>query len=104
MRVLYIASFDASRHRGNLLISEPLLYEMGNIQLTVTPKEGLTYWKLVTALWGMRMSVQDHGMYFEWSFSIIITGAGEIGDGRLMEKRSGSVESGTKKDVAATRP
>ena len=47
----------------------------------------MNWWTWGTALWGMRMSVEDHGMYFEWKFKVITRELGEVGYGSLTERR-----------------
>lgn len=83
-KVLYEASFEACTHRGELLVSELLRFTADSVQLSLTPREGMTWWAWANALWGMRMMVKDHEMYFEWDFTVVNRRAGEIGYGKLV--------------------
>lgn len=85
--VLSVASFEAHTHRGELPLSTPLRFTAGNVQLAMMPREGMDWWAWGTALWGMRLSVQNHGMYFEWHFKVVSREFGEIGYGSLTNRR-----------------
>lgn len=91
--VLNKASSGALHHRGELLVSEPVQFDANGVELLLIPKRGMTYWVWDTALWGMRISVQDHRMYYEWSFTIITTEYGEVGSGFLRGKRNNMAET-----------
>lgn len=54
------------------------------------PKEGMNWWAWDTALWGMTLMMEDHEMFFEWSFKVVRRGDGEIGAGRLKWRRKNS--------------
>lgn len=66
---------------------------MGNVQLALIPMAGIDWWTWSTALWGLRMTVEDHGMYFEWKFNVITKQLGEVGYGNLMQRRRDSVDT-----------
>jgi len=89
---LLSATFEAYTHRGELLISDPLQFRADNVQLFLTPKEGMTWRAWSTALWGMRMTLQDNEIYFEWNFTVVSRGLGEIGYGTLTDRMRNSVK------------
>ena len=82
-KVLFSASYDSSNHRGELPITEPLQFHDDNVVLTMRPKRNMNWWAWANALWGIRMSIEDHQMYFEFNFSVISRRYGEIGYGTL---------------------
>ncbi len=92
-QVLLSATFEAYNHRGELLISEPLQFRADNVQLVLTPQEGMTWRAWSTALWGMRMVLHDDEMYFEWNFTVVSRELGEIGYGTLTDRMGYSVKS-----------
>jgi len=49
-QLLSSASYEAYTHRGELLISEPLQFRTDNVQLVLTPQEGMTWRAWSTAL------------------------------------------------------
>lgn len=87
------ATHEAYSHRGELLLSEPLQFRADNVQLDLTPKEGMTWRAWSTALWGMRMALQDYDIYFEWNFRVLSRRLGETGYGTLADKTRHSVET-----------
>ena len=98
--VLDTATHESSTHRGETPMLEPLQYETRNVLLILNPREGMNWWAWNTALWGMRLSVEDHEMYFEWKFNIISRTFGEIGHGTLSWRRREPVPFiGTKKKI-----
>ena len=88
----YAASSEAFKHAGELSISGPLLYRTDAVVLVLTPMAGMNWWTWSTALWGIRITVQDHGMYFEWSFDVFTRVSGRVGYGSLIQLRSDSVD------------
>lgn len=92
IRVLHSANVEAYSHGGELPILEPLLFVTDDIQLTFTPKEGMSWWAWGTASWGMRMTVEDHKMYFEWSFTVFTRRLGDVGYGTLSRRTSASID------------
>lgn len=91
-QVLDSATHEAYTHRGELLIAEPLQFRTDHVQLVLTPLEGMTWWAWGTALWGMRMVLQDNEMYFEWNFKVVSRELGEIGYGALTNRMRDSVK------------
>lgn len=95
-QVLRTATSEGLTHLGELPVgSEPLQSWEDNVRLILIPREGMTWRAWSTALWGMRMTVQDKEMYFEWSFSVIqrVTG----------QEESGTLTLGTKPLVESSR-
>ena len=45
------------------------------------------------------MTVEDHGMFFEWRFKIISRTLGEIGYGALTERRRYSVQTSKREEI-----
>ena len=85
--LLNSASDEAATHRGELWIEQPLRYVTEHVELILVPKEGMNWWAWDTALWGMRMVMEDYEMFFEWSFKVVRRGEGDIGGGWLKWRR-----------------
>ncbi len=95
-QVLSSATYEAYTHRGELLISEPLQFRTDNVQLVLTPQEGMTWRAWSTVVWGIRMVPHDNEMYFEWNFTVVSRELGEIGYGTLTDRMGDSVKSNNK--------
>ena len=86
------ASYSATVYPGDDPITEPLGYSSGNVQFILIPREDMKWWAWSTALWGIRLTMRDHEMFFGWDFKVISREFGEIGYGTLGEIRRSSPE------------
>lgn len=101
--VLLLAESEACQHLGEHLISRQLVYTTDRVQMILFPRRGLNWWAWSTALWGICMTVEDHGMFFAWKFKIISRTLGEIGSGSLTERRRDFVQT-SKREESGREP
>ena len=85
--VLSDASYTATTYPGGDPVTAPLRYSAGNVQLVLIPRDDINWWDWSTALWGMRITMREHRMFFGWDFKVISQEIGEIGYGTLSEIR-----------------
>jgi len=75
MGVLKEATSSAFDHNADTFISdETINIDAAGLLLMLVPKKEMTWRMWSTALWGMRMAVKDHQMFFEWNFGVIYAG------------------------------
>ena len=97
--ILDSATFEALEHnREDLMGTTPIFLTEDGLEFSMIAEEGITWFMWTRALWGMRRTVQQEEMFFEWSFGIKLTEFGdarEMGNGILQDARRGGSASST---------